>query len=301
MKNLVGYLMIGLIKTLGYISLADAQRLGRIVGRLMWMRRTRSREVARVNLDLCYPQLSDAERTQLLRDTLFQNGMTGAEMGPMWGYEPDKISGMIRQVHNEALFDRLLAEDKGLLLMVPHLGNWEIISTYAARKCSITAMYRPAKIRSFSDWMVRRREAVGAKMVPTTGGGVKRLFTGLMDKEVIGFLPDQEPRKKNGIFAPFMGIPTLTPVLPHQMIQKTGCNVIFAFSERLPDAEGFDIHFVAAEEGQYSTDPLEAATAMNRAIETCVSQCPAQYQWTYKRFKRRPDGARNPYRAAGVP
>ena len=301
MKNLLGYLMIGLIKTLGLVSLSHAQKLGRVVGRLMHVRRTRSREVARVNINLCYPDMSDQDKARFLRDTLLQNGMTGGEMGPMWGYEPDRIFGMIRQVHNEALYDQLLSEDKGLLLMVPHLGNWEIISTYAARKSNITAMYRPAKIRSFNDWMVRRREEVGARMVPTTGGGVKRLFTGLKDKEVIGFLPDQEPRKKNGVFAPFMGVETLTPVLPHQMIQKTGCNVIYAFSERLPDAQGFDIHFVAAEEGQYSADPVEAASAMNRAIERCVAQCPEQYQWTYKRFKRRPDGERNPYRVARVP
>jgi KDO2-lipid IV(A) lauroyltransferase len=98
-----------------------------------------------------------------------------------------------------------------------------------------------------------------------------------------------------------MGVDTLTPTLPQQLIQETGCKVIFAFSERLPNNQGFDLHFVSPEEDQFSTDPLVAATAMNAAIATCVAKCPAQYQWTYKRFKRRPEGEKSPYKIAKVP
>lgn len=301
MKNLIGYLMILVIHLMSYVSLAGAQRIGRAIGWLMWKRRTRSREVARVNLSLCYPHQTDSERAIMIHDTLMQNGMTGAEMGPMWGYSQEKLLGMIRTIHNEHLYDEVLNAPEGVLLMVPHLGNWEIISTYAAHKSQITAMYRPAKIKPFNDWMVKRRKAVGANMVATTGEGVRALFDILKQGGVVGFLPDQEPKRERGVFVPFMGIDTLTPSLPQQLIQETGCKVIFAFSERLPNSKGFDLHFISPQPEQFSTDPIEAATAMNSAIAQCVSQCPAQYQWTYKRFKRRPNEEKNPYKMANVP
>ena len=85
------------------------------------------------------------------------------------------------------------------------------------------------------------------------------------------------------------------------MIQKTGAQVIYAFAKRLPNAEGFDLYFTAAEDGIYSDDARTCATSMNQSIEELIKIAPAQYQWTYKRFKRRPEGQKNPYSEAKVP
>ena len=74
-KNLIGYLMILVIHLMSYVSLSAAQRVGRGIGWLMWIRRTRGREVARVNLSLCYPDQTDAERSDMIHDTLLQNGI----------------------------------------------------------------------------------------------------------------------------------------------------------------------------------------------------------------------------------
>lgn len=301
MNALIGYLMIGIIKLLSLIPLRHAQKIGRMIGTLLWRRRTRSREVARVNIGLTYPQLSVAERDELIQETLQQNGMIAAEMGPMWGYDPDKTYGLIRNVYGEDVLDAALADERGVILLAPHLGNWEIINNYFSRKCPITIMYRPAKSQTFNKWMVDRRENVGCKLVPTTRAGVKGLFDALYKGELIGFLPDQEPRPKSGVFAPFMGVETLTPKLPHELIKKTNAIGIYGFAKRLPNAEGFDIYFLAAEDDLYNEDVRVSATSLNRGVERCIEQCPAQYQWTYKRFKRRPEGESNPYSLAKVP
>ncbi|WP_430460733.1 lysophospholipid acyltransferase family protein [Thalassolituus sp. LLYu03] len=301
MNSLFGYLMIGLVKLLGLIPLAQAQAVGRAIGWALRVRRTRSREVARVNLALCYPDMAPAEREALLADTLAENGMIAAEMGPMWGYAPERTAGLIRNIIGEDVLDEAIADPRGLILLAPHLGNWEIINNYIATKCPITIMYRPAKVPVFNNWMVARRENVGCKLVPTTRAGVKGLFDVLNAGGMIGFLPDQEPKEKSGVFAPFMGIETLTPKLPHEMLKKTGAIGIYGFAKRLPNAEGFDIYFIRAQDDLYDADARVSATSLNRSIEECIGYCPAQYQWTYKRFKRRPEGLKNPYKEAKVP
>ncbi|WP_276782903.1 lysophospholipid acyltransferase family protein [Thalassolituus oleivorans] len=301
MKNIIGYLMIAVIKLLGRVSLPTAQKIGRRVGIYLWGRRTRAREVARVNLGLVYPNKSAEERDLLVQETLIQNGMIGAEMGPMWGYETAKGLALIRTVYGEELVEAGIKDKRGLLILAPHLGNWEILNNYISSKCPVTIMYRPAKSPVFNEWMVERRETVGCKLVPTTRDGVAALFSVLEQGGTVGFLPDQEPRLKSGVFAPFMGIETLTPKLPYEMIQKTGAQVIYAFAKRLPNAEGFDLYFTAAEDGIYSDDARTCATSMNQSIEELIKIAPAQYQWTYKRFKRRPEGQKNPYSEAKVP
>jgi KDO2-lipid IV(A) lauroyltransferase len=251
---------------------------------------------------LVYPDKSVAERDVLVQETLIQNGMIGAEMGPMWGYETAKGLKLVRKVHGEELIEAGVKDPRGLLILAPHLGNWEILNNYISSKYPITIMYRPAKSPAFNEWMVERREIAGySKLVPTTRGGVTALFSVLEHGGTVGFLPDQEPRLQSGVFAPFMGVETLTPKLPHEMIQKTGAQVIYAFAKRLPDAEGFDLYFSAAKADIYSDDVRTCATSMNQSIEELIKIAPAQYQWTYKRFKRRPEGQKNPYTEAKVP
>jgi KDO2-lipid IV(A) lauroyltransferase len=56
------------------------------------------------------------------------------------------------------------------------------------------------------------------------------------------------------------------------------------------------MHWLAAPDGIADADPRVAATAMNLGVERCVASCPTQYQWTYRRFRKRPGGLPSPYR-----
>ena len=83
--------------------------------------------------------------------------------------------------------------------------------------------------------------------------------------------------------------------LVSKLIQRTGANVLITYAERLPDAAGFRIVVRDTGPGLGDSDPVAATTAMNQAIEHCVREIPAQYQWEYKRMRHRPPGEINPY------
>lgn len=300
MSAVLGYLMVGLIRLMGLVPLGLAQRFGNWLGDRMMKRRTRTREVARLNIAMTYPHLSAAEQQQLVHQTLRESGKAGAEMGVMWGAGPEKGRSLVRTIHQQAVFTDAIASGRGVLLCVPHLGNWEVLNHVATQFAALTAMYSPAKNAVLDRWMLDSREKTGGHLVPTSAKGVRALLQTLKQGGVAGILPDQEPDLKGGVFAPFMGVTTLTPKLPVELLKKTGAVAVFAFAERLPDAAGFDVHFIEPDAGIYSDDSETAAAAMNRTIERCVAVCPAQYQWTYKRFRKQPDGV-NPYKEAGVP
>lgn len=291
----MGYLAIGLLKLLGLVPFTWAQRFGNWIGKQAMKRPTRLREVAKVNIALTYPHLSAAEQDQLVRESLQETGKSGAEMGAMWGAGPEKGRRLVRKIHNLEYFTDAIATKRGVLFCVPHLGNWEVLNHIASMYAPLTALYRPAKNKVLDEWMRSSRQKTGGILVPTTSTGVKAMFKALEEGSVAGILPDQEPKPRSGVFAPFMGVDTLTPKLPHDLLMKTKAVAVFGFAKRLPNAEGFEVYFFEPDEEIYSEDQTTSAAAMNRTIERMISIAPAQYQWTYKRFRRRPDDAPNPY------
>ena len=131
---------------------------------------------------------------------------------------------------------------------------------------------------------------MGAKLVPTDASGVRALFQAAARNEMIGILPDQDPGAQGGVFAPFFGLQTNTMTLLPRLMQKTGATVIISYAQRLPRGQGFHLHFVPLPAVSDPDDIQAIATALNQGVEECIRQSPAQYQWSYKRFKTRPAG-----------
>ena len=298
MKKLVGHLMIAVIRLFSLMPLPLAHKVGRAAAWLAWHTGGSFRRIAEVNPRLCWPAMKPDERQQFIRRAFRQNAMMFSEMGLMWARPVDHALGHIRDVHGEEIFQQALAAGKGVLLLAPHLGNWELTNTYIASRTQLTAMYRPARNPVFDEWMHGHREKTGADLVPTTTGGIKALYRCLRGGGVVGILPDQEPQPESGEFAPFLGVEALTPTLPVQLLQRTGARAVLIYARRLDNDRGFDIHFAAPDDDIYDSDAGVALTAMNRSVEQCLQTCPDQYQWLYKRFKRQPGQRGNRYKAA---
>jgi KDO2-lipid IV(A) lauroyltransferase len=127
------------------------------------------------------------------------------------------------------------------------------------------------------------------EQVRADGAGVRTLYKRLATGGVVGILPDQQPKRGEGQFAPFFGLDANTMVLLPRIAQRTGASVLFAFAERLPHGAGYRMRILPAPDGIADPDMRVACTALNRGVEQCVNLAFAQYQWTYKRWAERPD------------
>jgi len=125
--------------------------------------------------------------------------------------------------------------------------------------------------------------------------GVKSLYKALACNELIGILPDQDPGKNGGIFAPFFNIQTNTMLLLSRLATKNCTPIIFCYAERMPRGKGFHLHFIPANKKISDKNSQIAATGLNADIEKCIRQLPQQYQWSYKRFRNRPEGEKRIY------
>jgi KDO2-lipid IV(A) lauroyltransferase len=161
---------------------------------------------------------------------------------------------------------------------------------YIARRFPVTTLYRPPRVRELDAFIRAARERTGATLVPTDAGGVRALYRALAQGEVVAVLPDQDPGRGGGVFAPFFGQPAWTMALLSRLATRSGAPVFFGFARRLPRGDGYRLEFLPALAATTSVELTESAAAVNAAVEVCVRRVPAQYQWSYKRFKTRPPG-----------
>jgi KDO2-lipid IV(A) lauroyltransferase len=285
-------------RALSALPLSLVQALGWLVGNLAALLPNRERRNAEVNLGLCFPGMPPDERRRFLRETLIQSACTLLESPRAWLRGPAEILAKVDPQDGTERIAERLARGKGLIFAAPHLGNWEMGVHFLARASPVTVLYRPPRERALESLMVEGRGRSGGTIVPTDASGMRALYQALGRGEAIAILPDQQPKSDGGaaVFAPFFGVPALTMTLVSRLARKTGAAVIYVYVERLPRGRGFRMHWLPAPQGIDDADPVIAATALNRGVEACVARCPTQYQWSYRRFDARPDGAPSPYR-----
>jgi KDO2-lipid IV(A) lauroyltransferase len=281
-------LILSLFKALSYCPLWLLQCLGIVLGNVLWLLPNHSKTVSRQNIARCFPHWSVQQQRQLLRRSLIETGKTAMEMALMMFAPSSRITNLVQGVDGESILQNALAEKNGVIIASPHLGMWEVIGQYCPRYAAMTILYRPPKMKSLERVMIKAREQAGATLVPVGRRGVKGLLQALSQGGIAGILPDQDPGMGAGVFAPFFGVPANSMTLLPRLAKKSSAAVIFAYAKRLPWGKGYQLQFMAADQRIYSQDSLVAVTAMNAGVEECVQKIPAQYQWSYQRFKTRP-------------
>jgi KDO2-lipid IV(A) lauroyltransferase len=269
---------------IGSLPLRWLHRLG---GWLGGRQRGRAWHITLRNLEMCFPELDDAQRRALAEETMRESGRSMLEAFRIWT-RPRRALQWIREVEGGELLVQARAQGRGVLVLAPHLGAWELLNLYLAGTGPGAVLYRPPSSAAVEAAIVRSRGALGMDLIRADKQAPRTLIRRLAAGDLIGILPDQQPKIGEGVFAPFFGVEALTMTLAPRIAQR--CVAVFGCAERLPGSAGFRIRFVPAPEGLYEEDPVRATAAMNATIEAMVRRAPAQYAWTYKRFSRRPPG-----------
>jgi len=281
------------LRLCSWLPLSVLHRLGTMAGYLMAWFATDARRITEVNLRLCFPQLSEVERGRLVRESLIETACTAFELGLIWVAPAPRALGSIVKITGEHVLQTAREKGKGVIIIAPHLGSWELSGLYLANRGAITSLYKPPRLDGLQTFMTDVRGRNGATLVPTNRKGVALLFKALERGEMIGILPDQEPPLDGGVFAPFFGTPALTMTLVSKLAARTGAPVVSIFAKRLPGSAGFEIILANAHADVAHSDIHVASAALNQSVMECVQQAPAQYQWEYRRFKHQPDHSKN--------
>jgi len=246
--------------------------------------------IARINIASCLPQLSESERESLCRERLTQMVLLFFEFAQLAHWSEHKLLDQIHDMQGKALLDEAYASGRGVVLLVPHLGNWELFCAFLGAHYNFAALYAPPKLASLESLMLNARQRFRGELFPIDTGGMRSLLRVLKQGKLVAILPDQVPERSAGVYADFFGQPALTMTLIHRLLNKNDPVVLMGTVERVMQASGFGYKVCV----ERLVDDIEGADAqtccavMNKSIERAVLRAPDQYQWEYKRFKRPP-------------
>jgi KDO2-lipid IV(A) lauroyltransferase len=226
-------------------------------------------------------------------------GKMVGELPRLWGRPRDLPLGDTVQWRHPECVEQAIAEGRGILLLTPHLGCFEVTAQAYAEWFGaikpITALYRPAKQAWLAEMMKGARNRPGMLTSPATLSGVRNMLRALKKGETVGLLPDQVPPEGMGVWTPFFGRSAYTMTMAAKLVAQTGCAVVLLRGERLGWLarwrKGCDYIVHASrvspevERVLAGGDAAQSAAAVNRLMEEMIMQAPEQYLWGYNRYK----------------
>ena len=274
--------MIFVFRLLARASLATLHRLGALLGCLTWLASPTYRRHLRENMALAL----GADSARRVRNAAIANaGRTSLELPRLWLHPLEETVRLVREVRGWDYVEAAQAAGKGILFLTPHLGCFEVTAQYYSHRAPISVLYRPPKQAWLQTMIEEGRARPQLYLAPADLSGVRTLIKALRRGEAVGMLPDQAPRRGEGRWIDFFGRPAYTMTLAGKL-SESGATVVLAWGERLPDGDGFRLHFMPPEhpvEGSVE----ERAACISREMERLILKCPEQYLWGYNRYKQR--------------
>ncbi|NCF43904.1 MAG: lipid A biosynthesis acyltransferase [Proteobacteria bacterium] len=277
------------LRLLNWLPDALAIRIAALAATSLIKRNADIARVSRINIRHCFPELDSEAEQARLHDSLLHSALLPFELAYLQHRPINKLLAKIIAVDGEQLLKEAWQEGNGVLLLMPHFGCWEFLSVYLGHGYSISALYDPPNVAALEASMLNMRERQGATMHPTNAAGLRGLMRGLKAGNVVVVLPDQVPTSTaSATVAPFFERQALTMLLAKRLLKVGSPQVLMAAAWR--DLSAGDIRYRLSFERPpaeiYDEDDGAHAAAMNTAIEKIVRRDPAQYQWSYKRFRR---------------
>ena len=263
-------------------------RLGNGLGILLYRFGRERREVAHINLHLCFPELSEHERDSLVRRNFQAFGRSFIERGILWWSSASRIEKLVQVVGLEH-YQNAVAQGP-VILLVPHFVALDVGWSWLTQHGNLVSMYSNQKNRVFHDQLLRGRLRFGQSQQYSRQQGLRPVNKAMRERLPVYYLPDQDLTARDALFIPFFGVPAATLTTVPRLAKTTGARVVPCIARMLPHAAGYEIRFYPAWDN-YPTGNLEADTRrVNEFIEQRVREIPEQYFWLHKRFKTRPEG-----------
>jgi KDO2-lipid IV(A) lauroyltransferase len=267
--------------------------IGRWLGRLFYRVGHGRRHIVECNIDLCFPEMPESERQQLVKANFENYGIASLEVPMAWWWPQRRFNRLIRLQGLENITN---LNGQGALLLALHYTTLEVGAQAVNSATAIDGMYRPHKNAVYD--YVQRKGRIGRNPQTEvyTRKDVRGVMKALRRGRVIWYAPDQDYGPKQSVFAPFFGVNAATVTATAKFAQAGGAKVLPFTHVRLPGSQGYLVTVHPPLENFPSGDEVADATRINGLVEGFIRQQPDQYLWAHRRFKTRPPGQPSVYK-----
>lgn len=281
------WLAVGLARLTLLLPLKWQMKLGSTFG-LVAMKLAGSRvNTARRNLELCFPQMSNAERENLLKRNFQETGKAIFDTINAWWWNNDKVQKHM-QIKGQEHVEQTLAAGQGVILFAVHCLPLEMGARIFGQFQPGVGVYRPHNNPVMEYLQVKGRLRSNKALVPKRD--LRQMVRCLRNPDVIWYTADQDFGRSSAVFIPFFAVPDAATITGGTTLAKLGkAKVLPFFVERNADDTGYNIEIQAPLDNFPGENEVEDAKRGNIIVEQLISRNPAQYMWLHRRFKTRPN------------
>lgn len=267
-------------------------RIGAGLGRLAYTFAAKRKHIAKVNLQLCFPDFSEQEVTSLLEKTFRSTGIGLIETANSWLKKTSSFEDNFEIIGLEHL-KGAMANNAGVLLVGMHSSTLDLCGAVLSNHVGFDVMYRRNKNLLIESIMTKSREKNYPNAIQRDD--IRTVLKNLKKGHAVWYGPDQDYGRKHSVFVPFFNIETATITATARFARISGAQVISFTHYRRDDDSGYVIELSKPLENYPSGDEILDATRINALIEKAILKAPDQYWWIHRRFKTRPIGEERPY------
>jgi KDO2-lipid IV(A) lauroyltransferase len=272
---------------LHFLPLRLMAPIGRAIGIAAYLLVSKRRRIARINLELCFPEMPDAQRERLLRRNFQCVGRALVESSIAWWGSAERLRRVVQvegQEHVEAL------KGERFIAFVPHFAGIELEGLRMTADYRGVAVYVRQKDPYVNAFLKRKRERFAGTRMIARQEGVKAILRALEDGQALQLSPDMDLGAKDSVFVPFFGVQAATVTALSRMSRLLKLRIVPLVVRQLPGGRGYRARFYPAWEDYPGASIEEDTRRMNAFLEERIREMPEQYLWWHRRFKTRPPG-----------
>lgn len=284
--------VIGLLWLLHWLPLPVIGRLGKALGTVLFYGMKTRRHITLTNLRLCFPEKTDAERRAIAREHFQLFARSALERSVLWWASEARLR---RLIVVEPAIPMAAFRAGPVVLLCPHFVGLDVAALRITMEQSGSTIYVPQKNVAFDEMLRRGRGRFKPVKLFARRDGIKPILRALRGGLPFFMLPDMDFGLHDAAFVPFFGVSAATLTALPRLVAVSGAKVIPVIPTYLPDYRGWKITFYPAWENYPGDDMIAATRRMNAFIEDRIRERPAEYFWTHRRFKTRPEGEPSVY------
>lgn len=281
------WLVVGLLWLLSRLPYRTQIKMGTLLGRLIARFGGKSRRIAETNLQLCFPEMTNQQRAELLQKNFESIGVSIFEIGLACFGSEKKLQPLIH-IHGLEHLKAALEKGKGVLYIGTHFTTLQLIGRLMSMQVPFSVVYRHQKNRLLNEFTLKIVKRFYARSAAR--GDLRGILDCLKQNLPIWFTPDVDAGLRNSVFVPFFGVTAASITATARLAKLSGAPVMTGGYYRRDDMTGYDMVINPPLENFPSDDIVQDTLRINQAQEAAIRVKPEQYLWQYKRFKTRPPG-----------
>jgi len=286
------HLGLSILKLIAKLPASWRRNLGHMLGFMMRKFAKKRRRIAKINLDLCFPELTPEQSSELLKNNLAASGRGLIETASCW-YSDLKKQQENTNITGQEHLDAALAKGKGVILLSFHMTSLEVGGCLLGAHYDFFAMYKPNKNPLFEKAMCDGRNRHLAGLIERDN--VRATVKALRKNQIVWYAADQNYGSKTTIFVPFFGIQTSTITATTKLAKMTGAAVVPFTQRRLDADDSYQLTLYPQFDPFPSDNEVDDAAQINHFLEDYLKKYPVDYMWLHQRFRNRPEGEKAIY------